>query len=302
MVLNYPSGYDVPTIVSVGATDLNDIPSWFTNYGASSVDLFAPGENILSTLPDFSYEPVATDYFFDDMESGATKWADPEGTWAITTEKAKSGTHSWSDSPGSDYADDTESSITSEAIDLTTGPVHPMFGFSANYDLGDTGYDMLSVEFSGDDGATWEEVSSLFGSSGGSWESTSVPIPSYLCTDQFRVRFDLITDSEDGAVADGVYIDDVGIGTSPPSHEYEEWSGTSMATPHVTGSIAVLAAQYPDDDPLELICRVRSGVDVLPNWPDWPTPGAGSTWPGRSTPILFRARGPLGSSMSARLR
>ena len=263
VVPNYPSGYDVPTIVSVGATDQNDLPSWFTNYGASSVDLFAPGENIVSTVPDFSYAPVAGDYFFDDMESGAGKWATPEGTWSITTEKPKGGTHSWSDSPGGDYADAAESSITTGTIDLTAGPSHPMFGFSAYYDFGASA-DMLLVEFSGDDGTTWEEWSGLFGSSGGLWESSSVPIPSRLCTDQFRARFHLITDSADEVVADGVYIDDVGVGTSPASHVYEGWSGTSMAAPHVTGSVAVLAAEYPGDSPLELISRIRSGVDVLP--------------------------------------
>ncbi len=62
VVSNYPSGYDPATIVSVGATDHNDLPTWFTNYGSSSVDLFAPGESILSTLPNFAYAPGAGDY------------------------------------------------------------------------------------------------------------------------------------------------------------------------------------------------------------------------------------------------
>jgi subtilisin family serine protease/N-acetylneuraminic acid mutarotase len=288
VVPNYPSCYEVPTIVSVGATDDEDLPSLFSNYGASSVDLFAPGENILSTLPNLSYVPAAGDYFFDDMESGAGKWAAPEGTWSITTEKPKGGAHSWSDSPAADYADDTESSITTEAIDLTTGPVHPMFGFGAYYDLG-AGADTLLVEFSGDDGTTWEPVTGLYGSSGGSWEAISVPVPSYLRTDQFRARFHLITDSEDGAVADGVYIDDVGIGASPPSHEYAEWSGTSMATPHVTGSIAVLAAEYPDDGPLERISRIRSGVDVLPQLAGQANTGGRLNFAGSIDPGLVRS-------------
>ncbi len=160
--------------------------------------------------------------------------------------------------------DDTQSAITTALLDLTAAPAHPMLGFSACYDLGSAELDMLLVEFSGDDGATWESVAALFGSSGGSWESISVPIPSYLCTDQFRARLCLVTDSEDGEVADGVYIDGFGIGATGASDKYERWSGTSMATPHVTGSIAVLAAQYPADSPLERISRIRSGVDVLP--------------------------------------
>jgi len=35
----------------VGASDEYDLMTWFSTYGASSVDLFAPGENIFSTLP-----------------------------------------------------------------------------------------------------------------------------------------------------------------------------------------------------------------------------------------------------------
>jgi subtilisin family serine protease len=47
----YPASYDLPNIISVAATDENDDLAWFSNYGATSVDLAAPGVNILSTLP-----------------------------------------------------------------------------------------------------------------------------------------------------------------------------------------------------------------------------------------------------------
>ncbi|MFM6250718.1 MAG: S8 family serine peptidase, partial [Dolichospermum sp.] len=36
---------------SVQATDHNDNLAWFSNYGATTVDLAAPGVNIYSTLP-----------------------------------------------------------------------------------------------------------------------------------------------------------------------------------------------------------------------------------------------------------
>jgi subtilisin family serine protease/subtilisin-like proprotein convertase family protein len=47
----YPASYDVPNVVSVAATDNNDQLAWFSNYGAKSVDLAAPGVNIYSTFP-----------------------------------------------------------------------------------------------------------------------------------------------------------------------------------------------------------------------------------------------------------
>ncbi len=49
--LDYPSSYSYPTIVSVGATDENDLRASFSNYGAKTVDIFAPGTDILSLAP-----------------------------------------------------------------------------------------------------------------------------------------------------------------------------------------------------------------------------------------------------------
>ena len=48
---HYPSGYDLPNVVSVAATDHNDALAGFSSYGATTVDLGAPGVNILSTVP-----------------------------------------------------------------------------------------------------------------------------------------------------------------------------------------------------------------------------------------------------------
>ncbi|MBI2012284.1 S8 family serine peptidase [Candidatus Daviesbacteria bacterium] len=48
---HYPSSYDSPNVVSVAATDHNDQLASFSNYGASSVDLAAPGVSIYSTVP-----------------------------------------------------------------------------------------------------------------------------------------------------------------------------------------------------------------------------------------------------------
>lgn len=45
----YPASYDAPNVVAVAATTNQDGRAWFSNYGASSVDLGAPGMDILST-------------------------------------------------------------------------------------------------------------------------------------------------------------------------------------------------------------------------------------------------------------
>ena len=48
LVPHYPSNYDSPNVISVMSTDRNDGRSSFSNYGLTSVDLAAPGSDILS--------------------------------------------------------------------------------------------------------------------------------------------------------------------------------------------------------------------------------------------------------------
>lgn len=55
VIANYPSGYAVDTIVSVASSTALDARSSFSNFGASTVDLAAPGSSIYSTIPGSSY-------------------------------------------------------------------------------------------------------------------------------------------------------------------------------------------------------------------------------------------------------
>jgi subtilisin family serine protease len=47
----YPASYNLPNIISVAATDQNDIRAHFSNFGLNSVDVAAPGIYIFSTVP-----------------------------------------------------------------------------------------------------------------------------------------------------------------------------------------------------------------------------------------------------------
>jgi subtilisin family serine protease len=46
---HYPSNYNLPNVISVAATDKNDDLAGFSNYGAKTVHVAAPGREILST-------------------------------------------------------------------------------------------------------------------------------------------------------------------------------------------------------------------------------------------------------------
>jgi subtilisin family serine protease len=55
-VPTYPASYVTPYIVAVAATDRFDIKAGFSNYGATSVHLAAPGASILSCAPGGGYQ------------------------------------------------------------------------------------------------------------------------------------------------------------------------------------------------------------------------------------------------------
>lgn len=52
----YPASFDLPNIISVAATDMNDNMATFSNYGRTSVDLGAPGVDIYSCTPNNTYQ------------------------------------------------------------------------------------------------------------------------------------------------------------------------------------------------------------------------------------------------------
>ncbi|MDX6437501.1 MAG: hypothetical protein QOF45_84, partial [Gaiellaceae bacterium] len=52
----YPASYDVPNVISVAATDQDDVLASFSNRGRASVDLGAPGTQVYSTIPGGGYD------------------------------------------------------------------------------------------------------------------------------------------------------------------------------------------------------------------------------------------------------
>ncbi|MGA2694019.1 MAG: PQQ-binding-like beta-propeller repeat protein, partial [Opitutaceae bacterium] len=76
----FPADYPLDNIIVVGSTDNRDLPSFFSDYGSGSVEIFAPGENILSTS-----NAGATSYGY---ESG-TSLATPFVTGAVALLRAE---------------------------------------------------------------------------------------------------------------------------------------------------------------------------------------------------------------------
>ena len=83
--ITYPSGYYLPNIVAVAATDHNDAKASFSSYGRRRVHVGAPGVNILSTNKD------NTGY----MLMSGTSMATPHTTGLVALLKAQDPTRDW---------------------------------------------------------------------------------------------------------------------------------------------------------------------------------------------------------------
>ena len=59
----------------------------------------------------------------------------------------------------------------------------------------------------------------------------------------------------------GWLIDNIGIGTSL-TYGYESWNGTSMATPHVAGAVALMAAQFGSETVAQRKARILDWGDT----------------------------------------
>jgi uncharacterized repeat protein (TIGR01451 family) len=68
---NYPANHDLPNLIAVAATDQFDNLASFSNFGARSVAMGAPGSNILSTTPENTYSVLSGTSMAAPQVSGA---------------------------------------------------------------------------------------------------------------------------------------------------------------------------------------------------------------------------------------
>jgi hypothetical protein len=139
-------------------------------------------------------------------ENGRGSWTG----WVLTTRKANSPTHSWTDSEPGSYANNADVSLTSPAFSLA-GRASATLYFWHSYDL-ENGYDYGNVEMSADGGTTWLRLGSFTAARASEMLSTN--LNGFAGLSNLRLRFRL---TSDGSITrDGWYVDDVVI-VAPPS-------------------------------------------------------------------------------------
>jgi PKD repeat protein len=155
---------------------------------------------------DFHLYPIC-DVFTDNIEGGNLGWT-AQAPWAITTEASHSPTHSWTDSPGGNYQDNRNITLTSPTFDLSAA-TGVTLNFWHEYDT-ETGWDYGTVEYNADNG--WTEVQSYDGFQ--DWTQESLSIPALDGKPNAQIRFHFTSDTNTNF--DGWHFDDISITAGGP--------------------------------------------------------------------------------------
>ncbi len=188
-------------------------------------DIVAPAGS--ATTVDLVLVPYR-EVLFDDVEGGNAGWT-AEPPWAITSEASNSPTHSWTDSPGEDYGDDVDTSLSSASLDLG-GMTGVLLEFSHRYEI-ESGWDHGYLEISEDNGSNWTTVAGYTGFQP-YWETVTISLPQLDGVAEARIRFRLETDGS--WTEDGWHVDDIilrGAGTAPAPDVFHDGFESGDTTP-----------------------------------------------------------------------
>ena len=268
---HYPCNYDplaegkssVDNVICVAATDQADQLAGFSDWGASSVDIGAPGTETLSTFP------VLTTSVIDDFETNdfASKW---ETTAGAGMGRAAAGdgpltSFGMNDSPGAAPAPGSiHQSTLTNGISVPAGSGACKLG-GLRFRRADSGssfsYSVLS------DGVPVFTNTGSSNTSGSAMAPFSTVSINGLGGHSVKVSFTYSAGSSPTA-ANGIWLDDLKLTcyaplSTPPGYAFLQ--GTSMAAPHVTGAAGLLFSLEPTATVSEVRDALLGGVDAIPS-------------------------------------
>ena len=147
--------------------------------------------------------------FLDNGEGGGAMWI-PDPPWALDADAAQSGALGWSDSPGTNYADGVNASLTLAAPVVISGWSRPtlMFNHRSAFLSGDFGY----VEVSTNAGSSWVALAT-FTSVSSTWSRMRYDLSLFGGSPTLLIRFRITSDAS--GRADGWGLDDISISDAP---------------------------------------------------------------------------------------
>lgn len=270
-VPHYPCNYNplaegkgaIDNVICVAATDQADGLASFSDWGATSVDLGAPGTEILSTYPGIE------ESFSENFETAdfAVKWS-KSGTNNFGRAAAGDGplvSFGMNDSPG-----EAPTPITQYDTTLTSGVAIPAGSGACTlsgmrYRNGGTGgtfyYSVLS-----DGVPVFTNTTSTATGGSAMVPFNTTPIIG-LGGHSVKLRFGF-TSAASPTASNGIWLDGLKITCYEPASaplDYAFLQGTSMAAPHVTGAAGLLFSLEPLATVTEVKNALLAGVDAIPS-------------------------------------
>ena len=284
-----PCNLPQDTLICVAALDDANGLASYSNFGATSVDVGAPGgdpsqgggKQVLSSKPAWIM-PLVNESF--EGAFAPVGWSTSTNQLAWGQDNVGSvGTKSAADSPGNQYANNTDSSLQNSGvsfagrdgcrmqadvlldIDDIDGNTGEFFDFISV--LAESGTDAIGQDLAGNTGGFFDRVDFSVSGFGGRtdvkptfrFHSDETVQDGGASVDNVRVTCrgseydDEITDSED----ETLHVNETGGGS------YMAISGTSMATPHVAGVAALIRAADPGAPPAQVVQAIKESVVPL---------------------------------------
>ena len=262
-----PCNVPLPNVLCVAAIDADGNLADFSNYGAISVDVAAPGVDIQSSVPEFgdAFEPAV----LPDVNNKPDGWDQmpPTGAWEVDTSLgvlnlvdldqmagAGTGLESWLIKAPGDF------DAVGEACRMNGG-------IRINLDAGDRQAMALAYKAASD--TTWEIVpgSAVAGDTEGQLIPWNVDLSAI--DGRTDMEFAILVQSLESATnrVKAAFMPPVFkcIVAQPAGGTYDFFSGTSMATPQVSGAAALLLSKNPSLTAVQLKDALMSTAVRMPS-------------------------------------
>lgn len=253
-----PAPGAIDNIVCVAATDQADGLASFSDWGATSVDIGAPGTETLSTYP---YMTAVEETF--GAEDFGSKWpATGAGGGFERSDESPLASFGMTDKVGAPTANTVRETTSAPVTIPANGGCKLTQTRNVSLAAGDQ-Y-RYSVLLDGIEQSTSTPASSP----GSGLETRFLELSSaFKAGGEVRIRFRFTAGSSPAADS-GVWLDNITLVCSEAigaAASYGYLQGTSMAAPHVTGAAGLLFSLKPSASVTEVRDALLAGVDAVPS-------------------------------------